>query len=153
MTATLFSNFRQKHSSLPFINTKRIQSCVQEISCCLVCVTKSYCWIVHMNFDWTLMSWKTLSVDYIRHLYLLVNTDVTRWLWALGNFHMKVLFLLLLEISPNTLISLGHHTDSLSDEEMVGRIWIDTYYLDVWFKHWMNLKRMNSLFDINVYTF
>ena len=47
----------------------------------------------------------------------------------------------------NQLFGLGYIPEGLSDWDVVGRIWMNKYNLDVWFNHWINLKRINSWFE------
>ena len=66
-----------------------------------------------------------MSIGWLWLEYLFANPDVSQLLWASGNFNLDVSFWNNVENAPNPLISLGHNSEEFSDEEMVGRMWMN----------------------------
>ena len=60
---------------------------------------------------------------------------------------MEVSFLINVENTLNPLIILRYYPEGFSNEEMLGRIWLNKDDLDVLFNRQINLKIMNSWFD------
>ena len=87
------SLFIYKNSFLLLIYTLRICTCVTKLSCLIFCVNKLFCWIVLQIYckPWCLEM--TISVVYLKVLYLLVNPDVSILLLSLCNFHLKAFYI------------------------------------------------------------